>query len=154
MAPSRTTSTVKSESYAHMADLLASSPGSGRRDGIYPESMFRYQPQSDTFLCPDGQVMKPRRLHSVRLTWEYVTKRGVCLSCRLRKFCTRSSTGRTMRKPSRLRTCSLARTNQTIDPRSTDRDGSKPSKTDLSASDPVSPAWYWLVGELPSSFSV
>jgi hypothetical protein len=23
----------------HMADLLASSPGSGRRDGIYPESM-------------------------------------------------------------------------------------------------------------------
>jgi hypothetical protein len=82
----------------HMADLLASSPGSGRRDGIYPESMFRYQPQSDTFLCPAGQVMKPRRLHSVRLTWEYVTKRGVCLSCRLRKFCTRSRTGRTMRR--------------------------------------------------------
>ena len=81
-----------------MADLLASSPGSGRRDGIYPESMFRYQPQSDTFLCPAGQVMKPRRLHSVRLTWEYVTKRGVCLSCRLRKFCTRSRTGRTMRR--------------------------------------------------------
>ena len=82
----------------HMADLLGSSPGSGRRDGIYPESMFRYQPKSDTFLCPDGQVMKPRRLHSVRLTWEYVTKRGVCLKCHLRKFCTRSRTGRTMRR--------------------------------------------------------
>jgi Transposase DDE domain len=60
----------------HMADLLASSPGSGRRDGICPESMFRYQPESDTFLCRAGQVMKPRRLHSVRLTWEYVTKRA------------------------------------------------------------------------------
>src|SRR6266478_3152693 len=60
--------------------------------------MFRYQPESDTFLCPDGQLMKPRRLHSVRLTWEYVTERGVCLSCRLRKFCTRSRTGRTMRR--------------------------------------------------------
>jgi len=82
----------------HMADLLGSSPGSGRRDGIYPESMFRYQPESDTFLCPDGQLMKPRRLHSVRLTWEYVTKRGVCLKCHLRKFCTRSRTGRTMRR--------------------------------------------------------
>jgi hypothetical protein len=81
-----------------MADLLASSPGSGRRDGIYPESMFRYQPQSDTFLFPAGQVMKPRRLHSVRLTWEYVTKRGVCLNCQLREFCTRSRTGRTMRR--------------------------------------------------------
>jgi transposase len=82
----------------HMADLLGSSPGSGRRDGIYPESMFRYQPESDTFLCPDGQLMKPRRLHSVRLTWEYVTKRGVCLKCHLRRFCTRSRTGRTMRR--------------------------------------------------------
>jgi len=60
--------------------------------------MFRYQPQSDSFLCPAGQVMKPRRLHSVRLTWEYVTKRGVCLNCRLREFCTRSRTGRTMRR--------------------------------------------------------
>src|SRR5260221_8742623 len=82
----------------HMADLLGSSPGSGRRDGIYPESMFRYQPESDSFVCPDGQVMKPRRLHSVRLSWEYVTKRGVCLKCHLRKFCTRSRTGRTMRR--------------------------------------------------------
>src|ERR1700724_3786352 len=42
--------------------------------------------------------MKPRRLHSRRLTWEYVTKRGVCLKCHLRKFCTRSRTGRTMRR--------------------------------------------------------
>jgi len=82
----------------HMADLLASSPGSGRRDGIYPESMFRYQPQSDTFLCPAGEVMKPRRLHSVRLSWEYVTKRGACLSCQLREFCTRSKTGRSIKR--------------------------------------------------------
>jgi Transposase DDE domain len=36
----------------HMADLLTSSPGSGRRDGIYPESQFLYRPESDSFLCP------------------------------------------------------------------------------------------------------
>ena len=82
----------------HMADLLASSPGSGRRDGIYPESMFCYKPESDIFLCPAGQLLKPRRLHSVRLSWEYVTKRGVCLSCRLREFCTRSKTGRSIKR--------------------------------------------------------
>src|SRR5260221_11652700 len=81
-----------------MADLLASSPGSGRRDGIYPESQFLYRPESDTFLCPAGEVMKPRRLHSLRLSWEYVTKRGVCLSCRLREFCTRSKTGRSIKR--------------------------------------------------------
>src|SRR5258707_12257925 len=61
----------------HMADLLGSSPGSGRCDGINPESMSRYQPKSDTFLCTDGQVMKPRRLHTGRLKWDYFTKRGV-----------------------------------------------------------------------------
>src|SRR3984893_12700220 len=82
----------------HMADLLASSAGSGRRDEIYPESQFLYRAQSDTYLCPAGQVMRPRRLHPVRLSWEYVTKRGVCLSCRLRQFCTRSKTGRSIKR--------------------------------------------------------
>jgi transposase len=82
----------------HMADLLASSAGSGRRDEIYPESQFLYRAQSDTYLCPAGQVMRPRRLHPVRLSWEYVTKRGVCLSCRLREFCTRSKTGRSLKR--------------------------------------------------------
>jgi hypothetical protein len=60
--------------------------------------MFGYQQKSDTFLCPAGEVMKPRRLHSVRLSWEYVTKRGVCLACRLRQFCTRSKTGRSIKR--------------------------------------------------------
>src|SRR5271165_1360904 len=50
----------------HMADLLASRAGSGRRDEIYPESQFLYRAQSDTYLCPAGQVMRPRRLHPVR----------------------------------------------------------------------------------------
>ena len=82
----------------HMADLLASSAGSGRRDEIYPESQFLYRTQSDTYLCPAGQAMRPRRLHPVRLSWEYVTKRGVCLSCQLREFCTRSKTGRSIKR--------------------------------------------------------
>jgi IS5 family transposase len=82
----------------HMADLLASSAGSGKRDEIYPESQFLYRAQSDTYLCPAGQVMRPRRLHPVRLSWEYVTKKGVCLSCRLREFCTRSKTGRSLKR--------------------------------------------------------
>ena len=32
-----------------------------------------------------SKALRSRRLHSVRLSWEYVTKRGVCLSCRLRE---------------------------------------------------------------------
>ena len=82
----------------HMADLLKHQDNKGRREGIYPDSAFQYQPQSNTYLCPANEVMKPRRLHSVRLTWEYVTKKGVCLSCRLRALCTRSKTGRTIKR--------------------------------------------------------
>src|ERR1700730_574331 len=56
--------------------------------------------RSYTYLCPAGQVMRPRRLHQVRLSWEYVTKRGVCLSCRWeeREFCTRSKPGRSLKR--------------------------------------------------------
>src|SRR5258708_1232040 len=60
--------------------LKTASPGSSRRDGIYPESMFPSQPQSDSFLWPEGQVMRPRRLHSVRLTLGICPQTGVCLS--------------------------------------------------------------------------
>src|SRR5260221_5516276 len=42
--------------------------------------------------------MKPRRLHSVRLIWEYFTNPGVCFSCRLRELCTRSKTGRSIKR--------------------------------------------------------
>jgi len=70
----------------------------GNRDQIYSESRFAYQPQSDTYLCPAGEVMRPRRCHPKRLTWEYVTKKGTCLLCQLRAFCTRSKTGRTIHR--------------------------------------------------------
>jgi hypothetical protein len=42
--------------------------------------------------------MRPRRLHSHRLSWEYVTAKGTCLVCALRAFCTRSRTGRTVHR--------------------------------------------------------
>ena len=42
--------------------------------------------------------MKPRRLHPQRLSWEYVTAKGTCLTCKLRAFCTRSNTGRTIHR--------------------------------------------------------
>ena len=38
------------------------------------------------------------RLHPERLTWEYVTAKGTCLVCKLRQFCTRSRSGRTIHR--------------------------------------------------------
>jgi transposase len=40
----------------HMADLLKHQDNKGRREGIYPDSAFQYQPQSNTYLCPANEV--------------------------------------------------------------------------------------------------
>ena len=82
----------------HLAVLAETQATAGRRDKIYPERMFVYQPQSNTYLCPAGEIMHPRRCHPKRLTWEYVTTKGTCLLCHLRVLCTRSKSGRTIHR--------------------------------------------------------
>ena len=83
---------------AHVKLLGESIRGKGRSEGIYDEEQFSYDAQSNTYRCPADQIMKPRRLHPQRLTWEYVTAKGTCLVCHLRQFCTRSRTGRTIHR--------------------------------------------------------
>jgi transposase len=82
----------------HMADLAATQRGTGRQDGIFSEDQFVYDAQSDTFQCPAGQILRGRRLHSIRRTTEYVTRKGVCARCELRSQCTRSKSGRTIHR--------------------------------------------------------
>jgi len=83
---------------AHVKLLGESNRGKGRSQGIYGEEHFTYDPQTNTYRCPANQIMRPRRLHPQRLTWEYVTAKGTCLVCQLRQFCTRSRTGRTIHR--------------------------------------------------------
>ena len=75
-----------------------SNRGKGRSEGIYSDEHFSYDALTNTYRCPANQIMKPRRLHPQRLTWEYVTAKGICLVCKLRAFCTRSRTGRTIHR--------------------------------------------------------
>ena len=82
----------------HLAVLAEAQTSAGQRDKIYSERMFLYQPQSNTYLCPAGQIMHPRRCHPTRLTWEYVTAKATCLRCPLRALCTRSKSGRTIHR--------------------------------------------------------
>jgi hypothetical protein len=88
----------KSGIRAHLKLLGESTRGKGRSEGIYSEEHFSYDPLSNTYRCPANQIMKPRRLHPQRLTWEYVTAKGTCLACKLRQFCTRSRSGRTIHR--------------------------------------------------------
>jgi excinuclease UvrABC ATPase subunit len=51
-----------------------------RAQGIFPESAFVYDRKTDTFRCPAGETLRPRRLHA-------------CAGCRLRPQCTRAKLG-------------------------------------------------------------
>ena len=88
----------KAKIRAHVKLLGDSNRGKGRSEGIYSDEHFSYDPLTNTYRCPANQIMKPRRLHPQRLTWEYVTAKGICLVCKLRAFCTRSRTGRTIHR--------------------------------------------------------
>jgi transposase len=82
----------------HLGDVLSQQTNNPRRTGIFPESAFVYQPQNNTYVCPAGQLLKPRRLHPQRRTWEYQAAQGICAQCALRSQCTRSRTGRTLKR--------------------------------------------------------
>jgi transposase len=82
----------------HMGDVLAKQTDNPRCRDIFPDTAFEYQPDTNTYRCPAGQSLLPRRLHPRRRTWEYHTARGVCAACALRSQCTRASYGRTIRR--------------------------------------------------------
>lgn len=82
----------------HMADLNDSQAGSGRRAGIFPDSDFVYDPSTDTYRCPAGQTLRPARHHAKRHATDYTAAKGVCAACPLREQCTRSQTGRSIKR--------------------------------------------------------
>ncbi len=87
---------------AHIPVLKQTQDQQERRRKIFPESLFAYDPQTDTYTCPAGQTLKRRKHWVERKAFEYVTARGVCQQCPLRVQCTRSqSAGRTLKRHER-----------------------------------------------------
>ena len=82
----------------HLGDMLRKQNHDRQRAGIFPDTDFKYKAEDNTYLCPAGQVMKARRVHPQKRTWEYHLPKGVCAQCSLRKECTRSKTGRTIQR--------------------------------------------------------
>ena len=80
-----------------------------RSEGIFPESAFRYDASSDTYRCPAGQSLKPRRLHPLRHTMEYKAPKAVCAACVLRAQCTRAVHGRTVKRHEKQALLDVAR---------------------------------------------
>lgn len=87
---------------AHIPVLKQTQDKQERRRKIFPESLFIYDPQTDTYACPGGQTLRKRKHWKERKAFEYVTARGVCQQCPLRIQCTRSeSSGRTLKRHER-----------------------------------------------------
>jgi transposase len=83
---------------AHIPPLKDAYKGSGRQKGIFPEEAFSYDPSSDSFTCPGGQVLRKRNFSKNRDHYEYKAPRQTCLRCDLRGKCTRSRDGRTLKR--------------------------------------------------------
>lgn len=87
---------------AHIPVLKQTQDKQERRRGIFPESLFVYDSQTDTYICPAGQTLRRRKYWTKRKAFEYVTARGVCKQCPVRLQCTRSqSAGRTLKRHER-----------------------------------------------------
>ena len=87
---------------AHIPVLKQTQDKQERRRGIFSESLFVYDSQTDTYTCPAGQTLRRRKYWTKRKAFEYVTARGVCKQCPLRLQCTRSqSAGRTLKRHAR-----------------------------------------------------
>jgi transposase len=83
---------------AHIPSLEETHRGSGRKKGILPKEAFTYHPDTDTFTCPAGKILKRRHHYKQRNHDEYQAPAGTCAACELRAQCTRSKTGRTVKR--------------------------------------------------------
>jgi transposase len=83
---------------AHIPSLEATQRGSGRKKGIFPKEAFTYHAATDTFTCPAGKILKRRHHYKKRNHYEYQASAGTCATCELRAQCTRSKSGRTVKR--------------------------------------------------------
>jgi len=82
----------------HMADLEKKHAAGERRGGIFPDSRFVYDLLTNTYRCPAGQILHVARHHVKRNSIDYAPARGTCAACPLRQQCTRSKTGRSIKR--------------------------------------------------------
>jgi hypothetical protein len=83
---------------AHMPDLRGASVKRTEKLEIFSEDQFQYDPQSDTYCCPVGTVLKPKSLHFNRQSRDYAAPKKTCEVCHLREQCTKNKSGRTIKR--------------------------------------------------------
>ena len=83
---------------AHIPSLEQYQKGSGRQKGIFGRERFIYDSGKDIFICPAGQILKKRKYRKKRKHFEYSATKKTCNNCQLKSKCTRSKSGRTLKR--------------------------------------------------------
>jgi len=93
----------------HMGEATRNTANTGRKEGIFGDEAFTFDPVQNIYRCPAGQILKPRRVHAVRRTLEYKAHARVCTACAMRAQCTRSHHGRTVQRHENQEALNVAR---------------------------------------------
>ncbi len=83
---------------SHMADVEAKQKRSNRAKAVYDRSLFAYDPDNDTYTCPAGHRLTRHKCKTTRPGYEYACGKEICNACALRPECTKSKTGRTIKR--------------------------------------------------------
>ena len=92
-----------------MGEATRNTANTGRKEGIFGDEAFTFDPVQNIYRCPAGQILKPRRVHAVRRTLEYKAPARVCTACAMRAQCTRSHHGRTVQRHENQEALNVAR---------------------------------------------
>ena len=85
----------------HIPSIEESHRGSGKRKGIFSKEDFIYNPDTDTFICPAGKVLTRKKFKKKRRHFEYKASSKACMECLIKDKCTRSKSGRTLKRHER-----------------------------------------------------
>ena len=86
---------------SHFESFEKAHRGSGRQKGIFAKEEFTYDPKDDVFICPEGQELRRKRFSKQRRQFEYTASLSVCRTCGFLSQCTRSKTGRSLKRHER-----------------------------------------------------
>jgi hypothetical protein len=84
--------------HSHFQSLESTGRGTGRQKGIFSKEDFVFNPDNNTFTCPAGNTLTLRKYFKKRSHYEYICPKSICNECRLKAQCTRSKTGRTLKR--------------------------------------------------------
>ncbi len=80
----------------HAAD--APLPDFDQRNPFYGQREFQYDPERDTYTCPNGALLRLEMYRYTERTKQYRADAATCNACPLKEHCTESRRGRTLRR--------------------------------------------------------